>query len=108
VVSSTLSHDLLERYFSYTAVLSQSEFAHPYEVLKDHATISIASPKGGPAPLDPSSVEAAKEDRVSVRFLKENEVLWNNTKKLSNFLGNANQYDAIFFVGGHGRKLNLC
>ena len=82
----------------------QPEFAHPYEALKDHAEITIASPKGGAAPLDPSSVEATKEDKVSVNFLKEKESLWKNTEKLSDFLGKANEFAAIFFVGGHGRE----
>jgi putative intracellular protease/amidase len=84
----------------------QPEFAHPYEVLKDHADITIASPKGGAAPLDPSSVEASKEDQVSVDFLKNKEGLWKNTEKLSGFLGRAKEFEAIFFVGGHGRKTN--
>ena len=72
-------------------------------MLKDHVEIVVASPAGGASPLDPSSVEASKEDAVSVKFLKNNEAIWNNTKKLSGFLGHAEEYEAIFFVGGHGR-----
>lgn len=80
------------------------EFAHPYEVLKDHVQIVVASPKGGEAPLDPSSVEASKEDKTSVHFLEHNEALWKNTEKLEKFLGHAGDFEAIFFVGGHGRR----
>ncbi|CZR58333.1 related to NonF protein, involved in nonactin biosynthesis [Phialocephala subalpina] len=83
------------------------EFAHPYEVLKDHVQITIASPNGGEAPLDPSSVEAFKEDPVSAKFLKNDEALWKNTKKLESFLGHAGEYEAIFFVGGHGPMFDL-
>ncbi|KAG4418316.1 hypothetical protein IFR04_008525 [Cadophora malorum] len=83
------------------------EFAHPYHVLSPHAQISIASPSGGASPLDPSSVEASKEDDVSVRFLKENEKLWKQTEKLDSFLGRAGEFDAIFFVGGHGPMFDL-
>jgi hypothetical protein len=54
--------------------------------------------------LDPSSVEAFKEDAESTKFLKEKESLWKNTEKLSSFIGKADQFDAIFYVGGHGRK----
>jgi putative intracellular protease/amidase len=54
--------------------------------------------------LDPSSVEASKEDAESTKFLKEKESLWKNTEKLSSFIGKADQFDAIFYVGGHGRK----
>merc|ERR1712098_274013 len=68
------------------------EFAHPYHVLSPH---------------DPSSVEASKEDDVSVKFLKENENLWKQTEKLDSFLGRAGEFDAIFFVGGHGPMFDL-
>jgi putative intracellular protease/amidase len=74
--------------------------------LKDHVNIVIASPKGGAAPLDPSSVEATKDDKVSVNFLKKNEALWKNTEKLDKFLGHAGEFEAIFFVGGHGRTFS--
>jgi len=83
------------------------EFAHPYDVLKDYADITIASPKGGAAPLDPSSVDASKDDKLSVNFLKNNEALWKNTEKLDKFLGHAGEYEAIFFVGGHGPMFDL-
>jgi len=83
------------------------EFAHPYDVLAPHASITVASPAGGEAPLDPSSIEASKEDTISVKFLKEKESLWKNTQKLESFLGHAGEYEAIFFVGGHGPMFDL-
>ncbi|KAL3426697.1 ThiJ/PfpI family protein [Phlyctema vagabunda] len=83
------------------------EFAHPYEVLSPVAKIDIASPNGGEAPLDPSSVEASKDDSVSTTFLKTKESLWKSTQKLSSFVGKAAEYDAIFFVGGHGPMWDL-
>jgi len=83
------------------------EFAHPYDVLKDHVKITVASPKGGEAPLDPSSVEASKDDKISVNFLHKEETLWKNTEKLEKFLGHAGDYEAIFFVGGHGPMFDL-
>lgn len=55
------------------------------------------------APLDPGSVEAFKGDASATKFLNTKEDLWKNTHKLSEFLGHANEYEAIFFVGGHGR-----
>lgn len=54
--------------------------------------------------MDPSSVEAFKADEESCKFLKEKESLWKNTEKLSSFVGKAKDFDAIFFVGGHGRE----
>jgi hypothetical protein len=80
------------------------EFAHPYYKLAPIADIVVASPAGGEAPLDPSSVEAFKDDEESTRFLKEKSSLWKNTEKLSDFLGKAHEFSAIFYVGGHGRK----
>jgi len=83
------------------------EFAHPYYKLEGKTDMTIASPKGGEAPLDPSSVEAFKEDAESTKFLKEKEALWKNTEKLSSFAGKADQFDAIFYVGGHGPMYDL-
>ena len=80
----------------------QPEFAHPYYVLKDKAELTIASPNGGHAPLDPSSVKMFEKDALSVEFLK-NDSLWKNTKPLSEV--SVDEFDAVFYVGGHGRKL---
>jgi len=44
-------------------------------------------------------------DAVSQKFLKEQKALWTNTHKLSEILPRAAEFDAIFYVGGHGRKL---
>ncbi|KZM25508.1 uncharacterized protein EKO05_0008962 [Ascochyta rabiei] len=82
------------------------ELAHPYHVLHSKAEITVASPKGGESPLDPASVEAAKDD-VSVNFLKNNESVWKNTQKLDQFVGKAKDFDAIFYVGGHGPMFDL-
>jgi len=83
------------------------EFAHPYVVLEPHVEIVVASPAGGTAPLDPGSVEAFKGDASSQNFLKTKESLWKNTEKLSSILGHAKDYEAIFFVGGHGPMFDL-
>lgn len=67
----------------------------------------MASVKGGDAPLDPASVEAFKADAVSSKFLKTKESVWKNTAKLSDFIGHAKEYEAIFYVGGHGPMFDL-
>ena len=79
------------------------ELAHPYYELEKDVDIVIASPKGGAAPLDPASIEMFKSDEPSQKFLHEKEDLWKNTVKLSDFVGKAKDFDAIFYVGGHGR-----
>ncbi|KAL2847081.1 class I glutamine amidotransferase-like protein [Aspergillus pseudodeflectus] len=83
------------------------EFAHPWDVLHDKAELTIASPKGGEAPLDPGSVEMFKEDPVSSKFLKEQTALWKKTEKLADVLPRAGEFDAIFYVGGHGPMFDL-
>jgi len=71
-------------------------------VLHDKVSITVASPKGGDAPLDPSSVEMFK-DETSVNFLNTQKALWTKTEKLADILPRAGEFDAIFYVGGHGR-----
>ncbi|KAF3390243.1 Glyoxalase 3 [Penicillium rolfsii] len=83
------------------------EFAHPWEVLHDKVSLTIASPKGGEAPLDPSSVEMFKSDATSTKFLSEQKALWTNTHKLSDVLARADEFDALFYVGGHGPMFDL-
>jgi putative intracellular protease/amidase len=79
------------------------EFAAPYYVLKDAgAELTLTSPKGGQPPLDPKSdlpenqTEATKRFRADIAAQME----LANTTKLANV--SANDFDAIFFPGGHG------
>ncbi|OJZ86959.1 ThiJ/PfpI family protein [Aspergillus piperis CBS 112811] len=83
------------------------EFAHPWDVLHSKAELVIASPAGGKAPLDPGSIEMFKQDPVSQKFLKEQESLWTNTVKLSDVVSRVSEFDAIFYVGGHGPMYDL-
>ncbi|KAI9733427.1 MAG: hypothetical protein M1834_003511 [Cirrosporium novae-zelandiae] len=83
------------------------EFAHPYHVLAPHAELTIASPAGGVAPKDPMSVEAFKDDEISVNFLNTKQSLWEKTEKLEKLLGKAGEFDALFYVGGHGPMFDL-
>ncbi|KAJ5336573.1 ThiJ/PfpI [Penicillium brevicompactum] len=83
------------------------EFAHPHEILHNKVSLTIASPKGGEAPLDPSSVKMFEADPTSQTFLKEQKALWTNTHKLSDIVPRAAEFDAIFYVGGHGPMFDL-
>jgi putative intracellular protease/amidase len=62
----------------------------------------VVSPKGGEAPVDPHSVEAFR-DESSVSFLNTKSKLWKETLKLTDIVPRAGEFDAIFYVGGHGR-----
>ncbi len=79
------------------------EFAAPYFVLKDAgATITLASPKGGQPPLDPTS-DLPKNLTESTKRFRSDKVAQAelaNTKKLAEV--SAEAFDAVFYPGGHG------
>ncbi|GAB1319552.1 D-lactate dehydratase [Madurella fahalii] len=84
------------------------ELAHPHDVFtKSNVSLTIASPQGGPAPLDPSSVEAFSKDPICTAFLSKHKSLWESTQPIESFLGHADEYDAIFYPGGHGPMFDL-
>ncbi|KAJ3477883.1 hypothetical protein NLI96_g10160 [Meripilus lineatus] len=82
------------------------EAAHPYWVLEPHADIDFASPDGPNPPIDEGSVKTFTDDE-SVKFLNSDAIKakFASAKKLSEV--NAKDYDAIFYVGGHGPVLDL-
>lgn len=67
----------------------------------------MASPKGGEAPLAPESIKLSKNDALSMKFLEEQKALWSNTVKLREMVPRADEFGALFYVGGHGRKCNF-
>ena len=84
------------------------EFAAPYYTLKDAGVnITLASPKGGQPPIDPKSAEPDAQTEATRRFNddKDLQALLAQTKKLSEV--NADDFDAVFFPGGHGPLWDL-
>ena len=84
------------------------EFAAPYYTFKDAGVdITVASPKGGQPPIDPKSEEASSQTDATRRFDKDKDLqqLLAHTKKLSEV--SAEDYDAIFYPGGHGPLWDL-
>ena len=84
------------------------EFAAPYYTLKDAgANITLASPKGGQPPIDPKSAEPESQTDATRRFENDKELqqLLANTKILSEV--SADDFDAVFFPGGHGPLWDL-
>ncbi|WP_308992773.1 type 1 glutamine amidotransferase domain-containing protein [Mariniflexile litorale] len=84
------------------------EFANPYYTLLDKgATITIATPKGGAAPIDPSSDSPDTATAATERFDKDDEAQARiaNTKKLADM--NPDDFDAVFYPGGHGPLWDL-
>jgi hypothetical protein len=86
----------------WEADVVQPEGAHPYEALAPYADIIWASPKGGITPLDPLSSQVAEDDFRTKEFLKKKSI-WESSEKISSFLGRAEEFDAVFYVGGWGR-----
>jgi len=84
------------------------EFAAPYYVLKDGgATITLASPKGGQPPLDPISDLPENQTESTRRFRGDVDAgaQLAHTKVLGEL--SANDFDAVFYPGGHGPMWDL-
>jgi putative intracellular protease/amidase len=82
-----------------------SEAAHPYEVFtKNDCPVTLASPKGGFAPLDPKSLEL--DDEANAAFWKKfgngNKAKPGVEKTIPLTEIDPTKYSAIFFAGGHG------
>jgi len=83
------------------------EAAHPYYTfLQAGFGVDFASPKGPYPPVNQGSVESFKDDE-SVKFLQDPDAtnLLSNCKTLSDV--KPSEYDAIFYVGGHGPVVDL-
>ena len=84
------------------------EFATPYYLFKDAgAKITLASPKGGQPPIDPKSDAPENQTESTIRFKKDNILLglMANTLKLDEV--DSQNFDAIFYPGGHGPLWDL-
>jgi putative intracellular protease/amidase len=84
------------------------EFANPYYSLLDKgATITIATPKGGAAPIDPRSDAPDAATEATKRYDKDAQAKARiaNTKVLADM--NADDFDAVFYPGGHGPLWDL-
>lgn len=84
------------------------EFAAPYYAFLDAgANITIVSPAGGQPPLDPSSDTEDAQTKDTKRFKKDSTAQEQlaTTKKLADV--NADDFDAVFYPGGHGPLWDL-
>jgi putative intracellular protease/amidase len=84
------------------------EFAAPYYVLLDAGVeITLASPAGGQPPLDPKSDAPDAQSEATERFKNDGvaQSALANTKKLAEI--DADEFDGIFFPGGHGPLWDL-
>lgn len=84
------------------------EFAAPYYTFKDAgADLVLASPAGGQPPLDPKSDEPDFQTEFTQRFKADPaaQQALASTVKLDSV--NAQDFDAVFYPGGHGPLWDL-
>ncbi|EOU1332450.1 type 1 glutamine amidotransferase domain-containing protein [Cronobacter sakazakii] len=84
------------------------EFAAPYFVFRDAGIdVTLATPQGGQPPLDPKSDAPDAQTADTRRFREDHEAQATlaNTARLDEI--NADEYDALFYPGGHGPLWDL-
>jgi len=84
------------------------EFAAPYYAFKDAgADVTLVSPAGGQPPLDPKSDEPDAQTAETERFRNDPaaQQALANTGLLTDV--SADQFDAVFYPGGHGPLWDL-
>jgi putative intracellular protease/amidase len=98
----TTSHDQLGDTVDKTGVWLE-EFTAPYYVFKDAgAEVTIASPNGGPIPIDPKSQSIMVTTRSTKRFLKDIEARSFLAHSILLKEVKADDFDVVFLPGGHG------
>lgn len=78
-----------------------SELTHPYYVLQNAGfSVDLASPLGGPAPIDPRSIKEATD--AQSEFFEDADLMSKVLTTLPLKEVNPDKYSAILFSGGHG------
>ena len=84
------------------------EFAAPYYVFIDAgAQVTVASPNGGHPPIDPKSEDPSNRTPAQDRFKgdADAQAVLANTHRLDSV--SADDFDAVFYPGGHGPLWDL-
>ncbi|MEI9982878.1 MAG: type 1 glutamine amidotransferase domain-containing protein [Aliidongia sp.] len=84
------------------------EFAAPYFVFRDAGVhLTLTSPKGGQPPIDPKSDLPENQTSAMARF-KADETAQKELSKTTKLADmRSEDYDTIFYVGGHGPMWDL-
>src|ERR1700685_1516050 len=101
------SHDVLGNTGRKTGFWLE-EFAAPYFVFRDAGVdLTLASPKGGQPPIDPKSDLPDQQTPAMTRFKQDPSAqkALANTVKLADM--KSEDFDTIFFLGGHGPMWDL-
>ena len=107
IVMVLTSHDQLGNTGRKTGFWLE-EFAAPYFVFRDAGVeLMLASPKGGQPPIDPKSDEKENQTPAMGRFKQDlaAQKALSQTVRLADM--RAENFDTIFYVGGHGPMWDL-
>ena len=84
------------------------EFAAPYYYLVDKGVdVILASPKGGQPPIDPTSDKPENQTAATMRFKADTELQEKLSKTHVLAEVSSDDYDAVFYPGGHGPLWDL-
>ena len=84
------------------------EFAAPYYYLVDKGVdVILASPKGGQPPIDPTSDKPENQTEATIRFKADAELQEKLSKTQVLAEVSSDDYDAVFYPGGHGPLWDL-
>ena len=79
-----------------------TEFSEPFETfVSSGASVTVASPRGGPAPVDPRGYPSREE----IAGARDALAALNATARLPDMRAEA--FDGVFFPGGHGPMFDL-
>jgi putative intracellular protease/amidase len=84
------------------------EFAAPYFVFRDAGIeLTLASPKGGQPPIDPKSDLKENQTAAMARFKQDARAQEELSQTVKLETVRSENYDTIFYVGGHGPMWDL-
>jgi putative intracellular protease/amidase len=84
------------------------ELAAPYFVFRDAGVdLTLASPKGGQPPIDPKSDAPENQTPATTRFKQDAKAQRALASTVQLAEVKADDYDAVFYVGGHGPMWDL-
>ena len=96
------------QYWTKDRIFWLEELAAPYYTFKDAGVeITLASPKGGRPPLDPKSNEPGSRTDLTVRFEKDAGAQAQLDKTLLLDSVKQEDFDTVFYPGGHGPMWDL-
>jgi putative intracellular protease/amidase len=107
IVMVLTSHDVLGSTGHKTGFWLE-EFAAPYFVFRDAGIkLTLASPKGGQPPIDPKSDLPESQTPSMVRFKQDARAQKELSQTVVLETVKSEDYDTIFYVGGHGPMWDL-